>query len=271
MKSSDFFALRFGDGREIVFDKKQNSKFLVPKDAKIELLDGGKFVVEQNHRSVLYRSNGVKLLEGKHTYLGFKSGMVLVDMLTRDSCLYDDNMNLVLQVPELCFGDEVGFIFRADGEYVFDCNAKLVATYPTGCVLACGNGYYLAWNEEQNQVSLHRPDDSCVAKVLVEAVVFNNDWKLLFRSSDNDDEENSVRYVLLDDGDNVVVQSADHIYYIEDFGAYVVGRNDKFSLICANGETVVCDADYIHVFGDLYVVERTGQKSEAYFLTNLEA
>lgn len=272
MKSSDFYMLRFLDGSAFVYDAKNNSKFPVPVKAEISLLDYQMFELKQNGKAALYRADGTKLLDGARVYGVLSNGLVWENQYMKNDCLYGANLKPVLKHLNLACADGCGNLFRGDKDYVFDNNGRLVATYPYNTTLPVGSGYYLAWDGKKDVVVLHRPDTSVVRSNLVGAIVYPNDWKVVFSSQ----TEKSSKYPLplcslLDDKDNLIVDQAEVLAYLYYFGAYVYAKGGKYSLVNAKGKVVVKDADCIAVFGDVYVVERRGQVMEVRFLADIDA
>ena len=268
MKSSDFYALRFNDGRAVVYDKKTHTQFDVPQKAMVQLLECGLFTVQGLAHKILYRADGTKLLEGDLEYFCFDNGLIWANPHGIGNCLYNQNLKPLLKNPGTYCADDFGRLFRNDKDYVFNHQGELVACYPFNTTMACGNGYFLAWNEKQNVVALHRPDNTIVAENVVGAIVYPNQWKVLFYSDNRELRrlEPAPIASLLDDKDNVIVDKVDVLTYLYNTGGYVYAKGGKYFLVDAQGQIIEDAADYICVFGDLYVVERQGQKTEVHFL-----
>lgn len=273
MKSSDFYALRFNDERAVVYDKKANTQFAVPKKAMVQLLELGMFTIHKASLTTLYRSDGTKLMDGASEYLCFDNGLIWANPHGVGNCLYDLDLKPILKNPSTYCADDFGRLFRSDKDYVFNHQGKLVISYPFNSTLPCGNGYFLAWNEKQDVVALHRPDDTIVAENLVGAIVYPNHWKVLSYSGNQKLRRLEPAPVtsLLDDKDNIIVDRADAIAYLYNTGGYVYAKGGKYFLADAKGQIIEDAADYICVFGDLYIVERQGKKMEVHFLIGSEA
>lgn len=272
MKSSDFYMLRFSGGSAFVYDEKDHAKFQVPDKAEISLLEHHMFELKQNGKAALYRANGIKLLDGARFYSVLQNGLVWENPYMNKDCLYGADLKPILKHLSVACADSDGNLFRGDKDYVFDDNGRLVATYPYNTTLPSGSGYYLAWDGQKDVVVLHRPDASVVRSNLVGAIVYPNDWKVVFSSQ----TEKTSKYPLplcslLDDKDNLIVDQAEVLAYLYYFGAYVYAKDGKYSLVNAKGKVVVHEADGIAVFGDVYVVERRGQVTEVRFLADIDA
>ena len=273
LETEDFYMLVFTDRKAVVYDNKAHTQFVVPKGSKVISIENGTFSLRRDNLVTLYRSDTTKLLESSCEYRVFDNGLIWKAPGYSPECIYTPDLKPIIEGDKVSLGDNFGNLFRVkdDKDYLFDDSGKLIASYPYMSTRSCGYGYYLAWDEASNVVSLHRPDTSVVTSNLVGAVVFDNNWKQIFRSRSNvpDGEQMSPLCSLLDDKDNVVVENVDTLFYVRDYNAYVYAKDDKFSLVDAKGQVVVKDADFIYVFGGLYVVHRSGQKAEVRFFADL--
>ena len=273
LETEDFYMLVFADHKAVVYDNKAHTQFVVPEGSEIIYIKNGTFSLQRDNLVTLYRSDGTKLLESSCEYRVLDNGLIWKAPGYSPECIYTPDLKPIIKGDKVSLGDNFGNLFRVkyDKDYLFDDSGKLIATYPYMSTRSCGYGYYLAWDEASNVVSLHRPDTSVVTSNLVGAVVFDNNWKQIFRSRSNvpDGEQMSPLCSLLDDKDNVVVENVDTLFYVRDYNAYVYAKDDKFSLVDAKGQVVVKDADFIYVFGGLYVVHRSGQKAEVRFFADL--